>query len=284
MYYRKTRNKIIACVLLLFIVMCIPAKKYVFADTQGKDMFSPLTAVGFTDKKCDTADTERIEIGSVNGAAQSNVAAEELPNENNGRILIYHTHTNEAYLASEAERNIKLAGRSSDELLTVCAVGSAMQDGFAALGIDSDHDTSNNEAQGYSKAYTMSYKSVSNMIEANGEYAAYLDIHRDAYISGTVPTVTINGESVARVMLVVGGRSPHAEQNHAFAQRVMEKLNKIHPQLCEKVLYVQSSRYNNIEADYCTIIEIGDNNVTVEEASRAANYVALAVSMVINNN
>lgn len=284
MYYRKTKNKIIACVLLLFVVMCVPAKKYVFADTQSKAVFSPLTVVGFADREYDNADTERVEIGSINGEAQSDVKTEEDSYKNNGRILIYHTHTNEAYLTSEAERNVKLASRSSDAAYTVLAVGSALQDSFAKLGIDSDHDTSNNEAQGYSKAYTMSRISVADMIEANGEYEVYLDVHRDAYASGTTPTVTINGESVARVMLVIGGRSPHAEQNHAFAQRVMERLNKIHPQLCEKVLYVQSSKYNNIEADNCAIVEIGDNNVTVEEASRAATYVALAVSMVINNN
>lgn len=284
MYYRKTKNKIIACVLLLFVVMCVPAKKYVFADTQSKFVFSPLTIVGFANRECDNSDTERVEIGSVNGEAKSDIKTEEDSYNNNGRILIYHTHTNEAYLTSEEERNVKLASRSSDAAFTVQAVGSAMQDSFAKLGIDSDHDTSNNEAQGYSKAYTMSHISVADMIEANGEYAVYLDVHRDAYASGTAPTVTINGESVARVMLVIGGRSSHAEQNHAFAQRVMERLNKIHPQLCEKVLYVQSSKYNNIEADNCAIVEIGDNNVTVEEASRAAAYVALAVSMVINNN
>ena len=62
----------------------------------------------------------------------------------------------------------------------------------------------------------------------------------------------------------------------------MEELNKIHPQLCEKVLYVQSSRYNMIESDNCMIVEVGDNNVTVQEACRAAEYVAEAVSKVLN--
>lgn len=284
MYYRRTKNRIILCVLLLAAVMCVPAKKYVFADTKNDGLFSPFALIGSAMSTEVDLNTELVTIDSVNGAAHKDYATVETPSRDNGKILIYHTHTNEAYLASETERNVSLASRSSSAELTVQAVGEAMQEGFARLGTDSDHDMTNNEAEGYSKAYLMSYASVDSMVAKNGEYSAYLDVHRDAYISGTIPTVTINGESVARIMLVIGGRSPRAEQNHAFAGKVMEELNKIHPQLCEKVLYVQSSRYNILEADNCMIVEVGDNNVTVQEACRAAEYVAEAVSRVLNVN
>lgn len=308
MYYRKTRNKLIACILLLAAVMCISANKSVLADTSkdNGNIFSPICEVGRTDKGGGTEFVDLVKIDPANSNVPSPVPEDKTPEpvqlsqpagtpqpaatprpadssaSDNGKILIYHTHTNEAYLSSESERSVHLASRSSDASLTVKAVGEAMKNGFASWGRGCDHDITNNEAQGYGKAYKMSYVSVDNMIEKNGKYAAYLDVHRDAYISGTVPTVNINGENVARIMLVIGGKSPHAEQNHAFARKVMEELNKIHPQLCEKVLYVQSSGYNMIESDNCMIVEVGDNNVTVQEACRAAEYVAEAVSKVLN--
>ena len=286
MYYRKTKNKLLACIILLALVMFMFSNNTSLADTSvpPASAFCPWNVIGseLISQSSDYYDSDYISLLNVESARDAVHDEVPLPTaENNNKILIYHTHTNEAYLESDESRFINLASRSQNAAFTVQEVGKALKNEFAVLGIDSDHDTTNNEAQGYKMAYKMSYASVDTMIEQNGDYIAYLDVHRDAYIANTVPTVTINGESVARIMLVVGGQSPHAEQNHAFARAIMEELNKIHPQLCEKVLYVQSSKYNRIEADNCVIVEVGDNNVTVSEACRAAHYVALAISKVL---
>ncbi len=197
------------------------------------------------------------------------------------RILVYHSHTTEAYLEEVGTRGEKLASRSGNYYLTVNYVGEVLCDKLAEYGIDSDHDKNNNEAEGYGRAYILSKEGIYRMIEENGEYSVYIDLHRDSYSKGSKPTVEIDGRSVARIMLVVGGRSEHGEADRALAEKLMKALNEIHPQLCEKVLWVSSSDYNQI-SDTSLLIEIGDNGVSVSEAAAAAEYAALALAKVIN--
>ncbi len=311
MYSRTTRNKILASILLLIITLCASGDNKSYADTNiFAESFSPsevlletpspspdtvptATPTPIISESTPTPEvTPTPEISPTPGVELDNITTpsptpppDDAPtlSENNGKVFIYHSHTNEAYLKSEADRDVNPAGRSNDASITVKAAGEALKNSLAMLGIDTDHDLTNNEANGYSSAYKTSHITVQNAIAQNGKYTAYLDIHRDAFIKGTIPTVKINGENVARIMLVVGGSSPHASGNHEFAKKIMAELNKIHPSLCEKVLYVQNSAYNKIESDNCVIVEIGDNNVTTEEACRAANYVAEAVAKVLNS-
>ena len=82
---------------------------------------------------------------------------------------------------------------------------------------------------------------------------------------------------VAKVMFVVGTQAPDYKNNLALAEKMMELLNEIHPQLCERVLEVDTN-YNQNISDHALLIEVGDNAVTAEEASRAAEYVAQALA------
>ena len=127
----------------------------------------------------------------------------------------------------------------------------------------------------------MSGELINSNIQANGEYTVYIDLHRDAYAQNTIPTVEIDGKSVAKVMLVVGGKSSNTEKNREFANKVAQELKAIHPSLCEKVLFATQSKYNQEYADRCLLIEVGDNAVTVEEACNASEYVALAIGRVL---
>lgn len=281
MYYRKTKNRILASVLLLAVVLCISLNSSGFAYTRDfYGVFSPMGAIGHGVLNSE----DIINLGAIlpSGDITNDSWYDDTNTGNNNRILIYHTHTNEAYLETDENRFENLAGRSSNAELTVKKVGKTLQDALAAYGFDSDHNPANNEEQGYNNAYYLSADLIESMIEQNGEYMAYIDVHRDAYIKNTVPTVTINGQSVARIMLVVGGKSDYADENYAFALKVAEELNKVDPQLCEKVSFVQSSKYNQ-NSDHFLLVEVGDNAVTIDEACRAVEYVAMAVAKVLNN-
>ncbi len=307
MYRRSTRNKILISTLLLIATLFISGNKTGYADTDiMADIFMPFGLIAVKPSMepahtptlpPDTPDLPTVSTAAPLNTPEPTPTATPLPTftptptplpteppeeTTNKKVYIYHTHTNEAYLKSEADRNINLAGRSDDATITVKAAGEALKDKLVSLGIDTVHDKTNNEASGYSSAYKTSYVTVDKAIEAHGEFDVYLDVHRDAFISGTTPTVSIDGIEVARIMLVVGGKSNRADKNHEFAKKLMSELNKIHPKLCEKVLYVESSAYNKIDADKCLIVEVGDNNVTAEEAKRAAEYVALATAKILN--
>lgn len=292
MLYRKTRNRLLLSSLLLVLIICISTKSNAIADADiSRKTYMPFAIINQADINGDSYDGDYFQYMEISERkdAQSEYIFDldglttEKNTNTNSKILIYHTHTNEAYLENEENRFQNLASRSGEYGLTVKAVGDALVESFAVMGIDSDHDVTNNEQNGYSAAYKTSKKCIESSVESNGDYRVYIDLHRDAYVNNTQPLVEIDGESVARVMFVVGGKSKYASANNAFALKVADELNKIHPQLCKKVLLVQSSLYNQDVSDHCLLVEIGDNSVSVAEANRAAQYVAVAVARVLGN-
>lgn len=266
-YSKKTATRLVLSILLMLVS--------VFGMNRSLD---PKATAGFAPAGILEADDS---LAVMSSSATRESVEEEMTFADNCQILIYHTHTNEAYLANGENRFEKLASRSENAGLTVKQVGNVLSEALAAYGYDTYHDITNHEAKGYSYAYKSSAALINSLTQQNGKYKVHIDLHRDAYIKNTIPTVEINGESVARVMLVVGGECDTAKENHEFAKRVAEEMNKIKAGFCEKVLYVATSGYNQEHSDRSLLIEVGDNAVTIEEASRAAQYVAVAIGKVL---
>ena len=196
-------------------------------------------------------------------------------------VLIYHTHTAEAYLKDENERKaVSLVGRTVNPSLSVCAAGVTLSDKLASLGVSTVHNTSNNEKNGYNSSYSMSRANVKADIKKYGKFTVYIDVHRDAYIKGVEPTVNVNGVQSARIMIVLGKKSPHYEKNLALSEAIKAELDKIHPELCIKILKVDAT-YNQDLDDNFILVEIGNNGVTVEEAQNASEFLALAIANVL---
>lgn len=274
MYYStKTIRRILTSILILCTVLYIASKNQNTADADT--YFLP-------SKYIVNSNSDNTTLSVISTATVEEKVNEELSYSTNCKILLYHTHTNEAYLQNADNRYEQLASRSEDSSLTVCQVGKALRNAFAKFGYDCDHDKSNNEAQGYNKAYTLSNELINKNTNANGQYLVHIDLHRDAYVKNTTPTIEINGKSVAKVMFVVGGKCENAEENYNFACLIANELDKSYPGLCEKVLYVKTSRYNQQYSNRSLLIEIGDNAVTVEEACNAAELVAEAIGKVLS--
>ena len=94
MYYRTTKNRLLASIFLLVIVMLIPANKSVLADTHLSGSFSPWKSIGGV-----VSDYDGIDLIQI---TPSSDAHERLPSDDgalntNNKILIYHTHTNEIH-------------------------------------------------------------------------------------------------------------------------------------------------------------------------------------------
>lgn len=269
MYYsNKTVRRILASILILSAILYLSEINAYSANTY----FLPINYLSNENKP--------LSVLSTNIVEQKDNTYPEF--NTNCKILLYHTHTNEAYLQSAENRYEHLASRSSDETLTVREVGNALCDAFAKLGYDSDHDSSNNEAQGYNNAYSLSDALINKNISENGQYLVHIDLHRDSYSKNTDPTIEINGKSVAKIMFVVGGKCDNADENYRFALSVADELNSLYPGLCEKVLFVKTSAYNQQYSNRSLLIEIGDNAVTVEEACNATQYVAQAIGKVLS--
>lgn len=202
-------------------------------------------------------------------------------------ILIYHTHTWEAYAqVPEAPYEETEKWRSKDQQANVVAVGSALTASLRALGFTVVHDTTAFEPPNLSSAYTRSLAMLEER-QARGEsYDLYIDLHRDAYIKGAgiAQTVRIGGEDVARLMVLVGkgtGSSfavkPDWEANYALAERITAELNRSCADLCRRIS-LKSGRFNQHIAPHCVLIECGNNMNTLEEVLRSVPYLAQAIA------
>ena len=123
------------------------------------------------------------------------------------RVLIYHTHTYEAYQATETE-NYKPTEkwRTRDENHNMIAVGDALARALTARGFIVVHDTTAFEPPTLSTAYKRSLVMLRTRLDAGERYDYWLDVHRDAYSESYrgANSVETEGGSAARVMLLVG--------------------------------------------------------------------------------
>ncbi len=201
-------------------------------------------------------------------------------------ILIYHTHTYEAY-EQDQERPYKQTEqwRTADNAYNVVAVGKALSSQLSALGFQVTQDMTAFEPPTLDDAYSRSLAMLETR-KANGEqYDLYIDLHRDAIASTSTikRTVNIGGEDVARFMVLVGkGTSggyeekPNWNANLAIAERITAALNDQCDGLARDVK-VKTGRFNQHIADCCVLIECGTNWNTLDEVLAGVPYLAQAI-------
>lgn len=201
-------------------------------------------------------------------------------------ILIYHTHTTEAYTQTEADRYKENgAWRTSDNTKNVVAVGEVLKEILERdYGFHVIHDTTDHEPPKLSTAYE---RSVATMERYHTEYPSivlFIDLHRDAYSGGSAPCdyLMIDGVETARLMLVVGkgekyDEKPYYDSNTAFAERITEHLNTIEEKLCRPVR-IKTGRYNQHVAPNCILVEVGHNANTLSQAKAAMPYLAESIA------
>ncbi len=205
------------------------------------------------------------------------------------RILIYHSHTHEAYEPTEAHPYKALSKwRTKDESANVVAVGAYLAELLRACGHTVTHDRTDYEQSNLSDAYVRSLKGIEKLTSAGETYDFYLDIHRDAYSESAVGNViSVGGERLARLMCLVGtgkGQTgagfavkPDFDRNNALAVQITRILNRQTDKLCKSVC-VKSGRFNQHVGKLCLLIEVGNNKNTLEEALLSLPYLADAIT------
>lgn len=222
-------------------------------------------------------------------------------------LLIYHTHTMEAYAATEKNKYIARYGydRTDDLNYTVVKVADYLADYLKKEGISVLHDKTINDYN-YDKSYVNSFATVSKILKEYPSIKAAIDLHRDGYGAvmkpgvETIPVlkslpnqgfrekyvIEINGEKVARVSFIIGSRrTPEMKEdwrnNYEFAKKISDKLNELYPGLSLGVDVKPYSEYNQHLLEKSILIELGSNYNTLEEAIASTKYLAKAISAVI---
>ncbi len=203
------------------------------------------------------------------------------------RVLIYHTHTWEAYeQVPEALYRETEKWRTQDNASNVVAVGDALAVHLRVLGIDVTHDATAFEPPELDSAYARSLDMLEARTAAGERYDLYIDLHRDALAAQSTirRTVVIGGEESARFMVLVGKgttggyvEKPDWQANLALAERITAALNSQVSGLARDVK-IKTGRFNQHIAPCCVLIECGVNTNTLEQVLRGVPYLAQAIA------
>lgn len=212
------------------------------------------------------------------------------------RILIYHTHTYEAYEPTPENTYVATEQwRTKDENFNVVRVGRELSGLLTAAGYAVTHDTTAYEPPVLATAYSRSLQMLEESQERGETYDLYIDLHRDAYSDSMAGhnTVKVGDQALARLMMLIGkgtGQTgsgyfdvrPDWEANLVIAQAITDALNQQVPDLCRPVR-IKTGRFNQHIAPCCVLIEVGNNKNTLEEALACVPYLADAIRTVLNS-
>ena len=187
------------------------------------------------------------------------------------QILIYHTHSQEAYLDS----------RKNEPEDSMVGVGSylagILRDKY---GYNVIHDTSVYDLVDgkldRNKAYTYARENIEKILEENPSIEVIIDLHRDG---AEKRSTVINGEETAQIMLLNGLSrnqsgpitrlyNPNLQDNLAFSLQLHLKSLEMYPGLFYKN-YLQDYRYNLDLRPKSLLIELGTHKNTLRSAKKA---------------
>ncbi len=205
------------------------------------------------------------------------------------QILIMHTHTTEAYtMDGDDIYEESDSARTTDENYNMIRVGEEMKTVFESMGLSVIHDTTTYDYPGYNGSYSRALTGIQSYLDQYPTIQVVLDVHRDALIDsdGTVysKTTTIDGESVAQVMLVVGTNDGGLDfpdwENHfhlaVFLQAAMLALDSTLPRSID----LRSQRFNQHLTPGSLLVEVGTSGNTLQEALAGARLFAQAAGQI----
>ena len=204
------------------------------------------------------------------------------------KILIYHTHTHEAYEQSDGDRYDAIeAWRTEDEQHSVVRIGAILRDELAKRGYFVMHDTTDHEQDDINLAYVRSLETLESY---SVNFDLVIDLHRDAYSEGLQTSFTDENETYAQIMLLVGDggdyqgeEAPNYKKNLDFAQCLTSELNKGMNGIARNVT-VKRGRYNQHIGNISALIEVGHNKNTLQEAINSIPYLAEGIDSILQKN
>lgn len=259
----------------------LPLSAYLFRPLQGQESEPiPESVPVFNESAVIVPPSENLISAAIDYLPAVNSLRSDVP-----AILIYHTHTTEAYTQTENETYRESSKwRTNDASRNMIAVGETLKEILETqYGIHVIHDMTDHEPPKLATAYERSLATMERYHKEYPSIVLFIDLHRDAYDTTNAPCdyLTVNGIETARLMLVVGRGEkyedkPYFDSNIRFAERITEHLNSIAPKLCRPIRE-KKGRYNQHVAPNCILIEVGHNANTLSQAKAAMPYLAESI-------
>ncbi len=199
------------------------------------------------------------------------------------QILIYHTHSQEAFADSvpgDVNTGIVGVGECLTKILTE-------QYGYRVL-----HNTGQYDVETRDNAYSRALPAVEQILAENPSIQVIIDLHRDEVAEETKLVTDIQGRPTARFMFFNGLSrtrktgdidylaNENQEANLAFSFQMQLKAAEYYPGLTRRI-YLKGYRYNMHLRPRTLLVELGAQNNTVEEAINACDPLAHILDMVL---
>lgn len=182
-----------------------------------------------------------------------------------GVIGIYHTHTAESYQPT--------SGSPFEDPGDIVQVGRALKEALEAEGytvIASERDHTPHDAG----AYQRSRRTAAELSRQNP--VTLIDVHRDAIPDPDAYRVTVNGEEMTGVRIVVGKQNQNREANLEYAKRIKAIADEKFPGLITGIFHAKGN-YNQDLGPRMILLEFGTHTTTLEEAKRATALMAQVI-------
>ena len=204
-------------------------------------------------------------------------------NSEGPQILVYHSHSQEAFVDSVPE----------DESTTIVGAGKKLcrllqeEYGYKVL-----HHTGIYDLPSRDNAYSNALPDIERVLAENPTIQVVIDLHRDAVAEGTKLVTTIDGKDYARFMFFNGIcrstngpitylSNPYLQENLAFSFQSQVIAERFFPGITRKI-YLKAWRYNMHLKPRNMLIELGAQTNTVEEIMNTTEILAFVINKVLS--
>lgn len=189
-------------------------------------------------------------------------------NSRKKRVLIYHTHTTEAFKPADND--------SFYEQYNIVGVGDVLKKELEEnYDVEVIHDKTIHNSS-YVDSYKRSGETLEKYLSEIEDFDLILDLHRDSLDNKALVTTEINGNDVAKIMMVVAKNNPNYLENEELAIDLTSLANDLYPGFARSVFYYQrgSNAFNQTMSSKLALIEVGAQLNTVEEAMNSAKLLS----------
>lgn len=212
----------------------------------------------------------------------------KIKKEKKPQILIYHTHgASEAFIDSKK-------GKIEDSIVGIgeeLASELTKKYGYYVIHDKTQYDLVNGKID-RNRAYNQSCAGVSRTLQRYPSIQVVIDLHRDGVGNKVHRLTTIDGKKTAQVMFFNGLsrnkkgdiaylRNDNLQANLAFSLQMKLACMNNYPDFA-KPIYLKNYRYNLHLRERALLIELGNENNTVQEAKNAMGPLAKILDQVLS--
>ena len=221
------------------------------------------------DDQNQTAVAELLGQADAGAAAQKAFALLSAQVEEEKRICMYSTHSDESYEPNDGDYSL-------EENAGIYDVGHALKDELEKYGITvvySEETFLPHDAGAYRRSRSTAEELIKDQPDA------LFDIHRDAIPVEHYET-EIDGEETSKVRLFVGRNNPNADVNKAFAQKIKAVADKKYPGLI-KDIFIGKGNYNQELYPQALLLEMGTHKIDKDLVINSTGYLADVINEVL---